>query len=175
VGITSLSQANAEAATGLVLVATSSFSAASSVSVNECFTSSYTNYRILLYGTSTIVDAINLRMRLAGTDDTSANYASQYLDANSTSLVGARAAGATSASIGVGETAGFWCSIDIYQPALAVATYFTSAATRSVTTPIIRDHAGGHNVATAYDGFTIYPTSGTITGVLAIYGYRKAL
>ena len=33
---------------------------------------------------------------------------------------------------------------------------------------------GSHSLATAYDGMTIYPPSGTITGSVRVYGYRNS-
>ena len=30
------------------------------------------------------------------------------------------------------------------------------------------------DVGTAFDGFTVYPSSGTMTGTIYVYGYRKA-
>jgi hypothetical protein len=31
-----------------------------------------------------------------------------------------------------------------------------------------------HTQATSYDGFTVFPASGTITGKIFVYGYQKA-
>jgi hypothetical protein len=34
--------------------------------------------------------------------------------------------------------------------------------------------SAAHDVATAYDGFTIFPSSGTIAGTIRVYGYKNS-
>ena len=161
---------------GLVYITSSTFSAASTVSVNGCFTATYENYRIV-YQLATATGTVNLqiRMRAASSDDTSANYAMQYVDGSGSGSAGmARTLTATAGVIGGAGTTGSWGAIEVLRPQIAAATYMTSLVGVSVASPSVTIYSLGHNVSTAYDGFTIYPASSTITGSLAVYGYRKA-
>ena len=44
----------------------------------------------------------------------------------------------------------------------------------AATTVKARREWNYHSLTTAYDGITIYPASGNITGTIAIFGYRNA-
>ena len=160
---------------GLVYITSSTFSAASTVSVNGCFTATYENYRIVLYlsvATGTVL--MQMRMRASASDDSSANYANQNLDVGGTTSTATRTTAATSMSVAYTSTSGGWGAIDVFRPQLAAPTYMVSLSGVAVGNPGVELFSGGHNVSTAYDGFTIYPASSTITGSLAVYGYRKA-
>lgn len=157
---------------GLAHIATSTFSAASTVSVNNCFTSTYQNYRIVLFTTTaTGTVTINYRMRVGGVDDTSANYHSQYVDASSTTVSGARSASQTTGSIAGSATTTGWGVIDILRPAEAATTRLVSQTALGESALTLTLYSSAHTVSTAYDGITIYPASSTITGTVRVYGY----
>lgn len=166
---------------GLVLVASATASAVATVSINNCFTSTYDSYRIVLDLTSSVSDALNLRLRAAGTDNSASTYNYQNFSASDTSVTGARSVTQTLARIGnvrgSANPVSMW--IDIYGPALARATnYFHYAADNSSsTTPTMTFYNGLHSTASAFDGFTIFPASGTITtptNGIRVYGYSNA-
>ena len=72
---------------GLTLITKSDFSAATSHTVSNCFTSTYTNYMCLLQVTSTSGDNnyINMQMRAGGTTTTS-GYVTQRIYALNTTI-----------------------------------------------------------------------------------------
>ena len=146
------------------------FTAATSVSVNGCFTSTYDNYLVVTrHSSDTVFTYLRGRLRLAGTD-ASTNYTVQYLWADSTSVTGGRSTpgygpfGVTSDEQRSGD------HVYIYGPALAQPTAWRDVNACGETSAMIYDVACTHSTATAYDGFTIYPASGNITGALTVYG-----
>lgn len=176
-GISSLSQANAEAATGLVLVATSSFSAASTVSINGCFTTSYQGYLILVDATPSgaAVD-LQLRLRVSGADNSTSNYNNQAIAGNATSVTAARTAATTQFRLGVAEVNRSAFEMTLVGPNETSYTTGRSSGLRSSASALIYELTGHYFAATtAFDGFTVYPSSGTITGTCRAYGYRSTL
>ena len=77
--------------TGLVCVkAKTSFSAASSVTADGVFTSSYANYVILFSYTGSAGALTNLQLRASGTTATGSNYSYQGLQVNGSTVTGTR-------------------------------------------------------------------------------------
>lgn len=152
------------AAGGAVYIDKATPSAASSISINNCFTSAYDWYQIrfrlsVASGTPTL----GIRLRASGTDNTSSNY----YDSTPTST-------ATSAIVAGLSTTEGWGVIDVFDPARAVATVLRSAYSIGVTGPAPSQYAASHNVSSAFDGFTLTPASSTITGTIRVYGYRNS-
>lgn len=165
----------ADTAPGLQYITGQSFTAVSAVNINNCFTSTYDNYRLIIdasniSGTSTVY----FRLRLSGTDATT-NYAYQYLYANGTSVTALRASSQTEAwffsSINSARSFG---SYDFAAPALARATQVVGNSFYNNSNAELVVWAVTHTTATAYDGITIFPGSGTMTGTIRIYGYRNS-
>ena len=157
---------------GMVLLNTTSFSAVSSQSVNDVFSTTYDNYFLLLRTTAS-TDNINIRMRVSGTDDTSANYSN--LGLRITTTVDRVASYAqTSYRIGEASTGKGAIQAVIYAPFLAALTQFNGLITNGFQSPMENGfQMGAHNVATSYTGFTLIPASGTMTGNVSVYGYSK--
>lgn len=157
---------------GLTLIASSSFAAVSSVSINNCFSSTYQNYRILFTSTGSVSNRPVMRLRVGGVDSTT-NYAGYLLDGASN----AATAAALSAQFwpfvaGSSASSAFAC-VDLFSPAEAVPTGALSLGVSAVTD--VRFFGGRHTASTAYDGFTLYgDSSGNITGNVRVYGYRNS-
>jgi hypothetical protein len=148
------------------------FTAATSVSVNGCFTATYSNYRIVMSAVSAAgaID-VNMRLRAAGTDASgAATYSRQYLTAFNTTATAGTAATTFWHPFYANTVAGF-AAVELENPATAVTTRFTAFGGAEVGVLIT---SGYHTAATAYDGFTLYPGSSSITGTLHIYGYRNS-
>ena len=152
------------------------FTAVSSLSLNGVFDATYDNYMIVLKSlySTTGGDFIDFRLRASGTDNTTASsYVTQYLDANSTTVSGARvtsnlgyfgyARGTAGGLIG-GET-GY-----VYGPYLAQPTAWRVVDTSPLSDAFIRDTAGTHNQSASYDGATFSVASNSISGSLSVYG-----
>ena len=116
------------------------------------------------------------RLRNAGTDDSGNNYIDQTLNADSTTVAGGRAQS-------TGQRLGFMSSttrksavsIEIFSPNQADYTNTISnhQSITSANDPRIFQFSGYHLQQVSYDGFTVFPVAGTITGNISIYGYKK--
>ena len=151
------------------------FTSASQVDVDNCFTSTYTNYVVQLTITGgTATGSVWMRLRVGGTTATT-NYKSVWIKSEATS-VGA-ATGTTGFQFSEAASSTSSSSIMyVYAPQLAAITRATSHGALAFTTPNTEGYIGSHqhNAATAYDGLSILPTSGNITGYYTIYGLAKA-
>jgi hypothetical protein len=172
---TSLNNALGTKKAGLVLLNTTSFSGVSSVSLpNDTFTTTYDDYLILIDKVGSSGLDVNLRLRASGVDDTSANYHRQSLNIDNTTVTAARSASQTSARFDNAQTARSITTLLLSSPKLAVVTLFESlvVANGATTTPSYTQFVGGLNTTTAYDSLTFFPSSGTITGSVSVYGYN---
>lgn len=163
---------------GLVrVVAETAFSAVSSVTVDSCFTSTYTNYLInVRYITSTTSDT-TFRLRVGGVS-AATNYNYQQGGADGVGASAARSTSQTSWLGGANTNGTFYSHMQwtLFSPQLAEPTtymMFNSQNAGSYTNTIIKNYQGNHTTATAYDGFELIAGSGTISGNYTVYGYAK--
>ena len=167
-------------AQGLTLINTTSFSGVASQSINDVFSATYTNYRIILTADSSVnsVD-VNMRLRVSGSDNSSSNYIWDRTQINGALTTENQSSGnstpATSWNFCAmsGGYPGF-CIADIVRPFATDHTGFTSSYSYWDSAA---NHANGRiggltSVTTSYTGFTIIMGSGTITGTLSTYGYN---
>jgi len=165
---------------GLTLITTQSYSGATTINVNNCFTSTYKNYRVIMNNTNTTatVDYVNFRLRSAGVD-ASTNYkfnGQRWFSSNTTpQLPSGNPTDNFSLSGSSVLLKGFF---EILDPANAVFTGFYSNTTSNNTSGATGDSVscwtgGEHCTASAYDGFTIFSTSAASTGNLSVYGYNN--
>jgi hypothetical protein len=152
---------------------TVTFTGVSSVSLNGCFTGTYTNYRVLVDMTSASVadTIINWRFRGGGSDNTTSNYSSIGYYTSFAAAVGpqSQVQSGSAGQIGYGNSPCTW-SLDIHMPQVAQITHTNGLWVHPNYGQSI---FGKFNATTQFDGFTIYPASGTITGTLSVYGYKK--
>jgi hypothetical protein len=169
------------ASTGLVLISTQSFTTASSITFNDVFSSTYDNYRLVMFATNQSASlGIRLRYRVSATDASGSDYNTngQYtyeISAGTTATLVAQHYSQTGAVIGdMGGGASDFCSIacDIFQPNKTEKTHHHTS-THRISQMFGGRLAGYHNLATSYTGFTLITTAGTITGSASIYGYAK--
>ena len=161
-------------ASGLVHINTTSYSAVASQSINDVFSSTYDNYRILISGTHSASGQLRIRLRASGTDNTTASsYVSQILASTSTATAGNRQTTTYFVLNDYDSTLVNTTSIDIFRPALAEATGLTSLGLRSTSGAYLNMTSGTHNQTVAYDGLTLIPETGNMTGTIRIYGYRN--
>ena len=155
---------------GLTLINTTTVTAQSTVSFNNVFSATYENYLILATYTVGADTDLNFRLRVAGVDASAANYTTIILD-NTGSITAARLTSQTNTRLGPARNGVVMRSrADIFSPSLAVSTTLMA---RTVSVPVDNQIGGSQDAATAYDGFTLYPGSSTITGTIRIYGYKS--
>jgi hypothetical protein len=74
-------------------------------------------------------------------------------------------------------TTGYYAAtMDLFDPGSVNATGMGITSSGVNSSPNGCGNAGGgyHTVVSAFDGFTIYPTSGNVTGTVRVYGYRNS-
>jgi len=145
----------------------------SSMSLNNVFSSTYKNYRVIinwLEGSSTTA-TVSLRLRASGTDNSGATAYQPR---------GWKNTGGTLAGFG---TAGSSIPLNVLTGARPVTVMDVLLPQTTDQTNFIIDSFEGfnndawgfgatHNVGAAYDGFTVFPSTGTFTGgTIYVYGY----
>jgi hypothetical protein len=156
---------------GLVLVSSTTVgTAVASVTVSNCFSATYLNYRVIYNGGLSSADN-DLSLKIgSATANYNMTFAGTSYSANT--FVGAGSQNASSfLFIGVSETvAGAFANFDLFNPFATTHTRMvggfpsgTSAA--GFIAGILKDN-------TSHTGFTFTPASGTLTGgTIRVYGY----
>jgi hypothetical protein len=160
---------------GSISLNTVSFTSATAVSLNDVFSSTYTNYRLMINITAkSIAQPLNFRLRAAGSDHITTDYRGYYagiLGATET-LAGYDA---QNSAIFTDTNANGYINleVDIFNPSLS------STGTTMVSTGVgasasdRRIYRSGYQMSSnSFDGFTLF-VGGTITGAMSVYGYRK--
>jgi hypothetical protein len=161
---------------GLTQVANVSFTAASSIALDNVFTSTYTNYKAVInITTATATANHNFQYRAGGATNNTANYfyGSVTIVYGSATVSGATQAGATQLAEGGRADSGAtsFTTYQIGSPQLASRSYTQAFTTDSSVT---RQVGSLFNANTQFDGFIITPQSGTITGNIRVYGIRNS-
>jgi len=156
---------------GLVHINTTTFSTVASVSLNDVFSATYDNYVIFLSTTLSAEVQFNFRLRVAGVDSSAAIYSRNYF-LSRTVATGGEGVNATSQTLNLGESTSLQVfKLEVFGPAIAAYTHTFTQNKNNYTELNIQGMS--HAAATAYDGLTIYPQSGTITGTIRVYGYKN--
>jgi hypothetical protein len=160
---------------GLWLVTTATVSAQTSLTVDNCFSSDYKNYRILGNFTCTTAINVTLTLRDSGGDVTLTNYkfseAQLGYGAPTTWALGGNTAAANFPTFARTDTSGAESSFnaDILGPNTATRTSVYSTTTDQI---LFRIMNGQYNADTAMTGFKL--SAGTaFTGTFRVYGYRN--
>ena len=166
-----------QASVGLVKIVDQSFTAVSTFSVNNCFSSTYASYLLVgkIAGSAGNI-ALRFRYRASGTDYTTTNYYSggfrtrvngttaTWNDSAADYSVFTYLAGSTLNSI----------AVNISDPYIAAQSAHHGTVTGSDATTQFAAVMGGYlDTTSLYDGFTLYTSSGTMTGTIRIYGYQN--
>jgi hypothetical protein len=169
---------------GMVLLSSVAFSGVASQSVNDVFSATYKNYRIIVNSNTSDANAqgINLRLRVSATDNSSSNYYWVGVSSNSSSatptLSGLGSNGLTTsfaAAVSNDTTRGEAVSIiDLFNPFATQITGFASQQVYQDNNPyaFYRSINGQMSVTTSYTGFSLISAVGNITGSVNVYGYN---
>lgn len=155
-----------------------SFTSATSVSVNGCFSAAYSTYKIVVSAKSGVnSDSLRFRLRAGGTDNSSAIYFTHGIyTTQSAGPTRSYNASETQGYIGWIADLGYSIMLDVHQPfAVEYTSWMSQANGIGSNTAIVGSQWGFHNTATSYDGFTLFTGASAITGTLRIYGYRETL
>lgn len=164
---------------GLIKINSTTFSAVSSQSFNNVFSSTYLHYLLVATIISTNDTDVNFRWRVSGSDNSTSNY--------SWASAGIFATGST-LSYGVSNNAAQFRllgsnaansqkfgTFTLYNPFATDTSGITGTLAFSSGTANYFGGSlgGGFNGTTSFDGFTIYPAAGTISGTVKVYGIKN--
>ena len=159
---------------GLVKINTTSFSGVSSQSINDVFSTTYTNYRILLDFNSSGTGAVGFRFRVSGADNSTANYSYQAGDISSTTFSGGRGTGQTSSNFGNYDSGGLTSfTIDVFNPFETLRTNVQATNFFATSGAKVGWFYTQFTATTSFTGFTLLPDTGNITGKISVYGMAK--
>ena len=161
---------------GLVYVTSATATSGTSLSVNNCFTSTYSAYRIVVTrATLGALSGMSMRMRASGTDQSLLYYniRSGYDYATSAASVSAINNGAQWELPLITDTTSAACVIDLQNPQASLKTQISAQGADSRTAGVgALIGSGMLNNTTAYDGFTIFSGQTNTSLNLTVYGYR---
>lgn len=164
------------AAAGMVYVGGSTFSSSSAVNLNNIFTSTYANYKIVFNCTGTAGGVMQIRFRVSGSDNSTSNYDWQRLAVYGATNAPERQANQTyflPCTIG---TAFSGAEILVTNPQAASKKLFLGHAIQEAgpdSTQMFLT-AGSFNTTTQFDGMSLFPSTGTITGSIRVYGLANS-
>lgn len=164
-------------ASGMSYITGASFSAASSVIADGCFTSTYRNYMIVIEGTSASgFPELRFYYRTSGSDNTNSSYTNGVTLGTETNGIAASYTGAVAyARIGNAGDGRFTAAFTVTAPQVAAKTGHTGTFHSFGGATSQYGTAGGYfNNTTQFDGIKFLPASSTITGTYRIYGLADA-
>lgn len=156
---------------GLTLITSTAFSGATSVAVDNVFTSTYANYVIEIVNTSGSGGAaeIQMRLRTSGTANSNALYqnsGSSFSYAGATE--NANSSGGTTAFV-MRTNGATWCGrLNVYNPQATQLTWWLGQYADTAQS----GYRGGYfNATTSFDGLQLVNSGGTnLAGTIRIYG-----
>jgi hypothetical protein len=159
---------------GLVLITSQTIgTAVSSVVVNNAFSSTYDNYKIVITGGSSSADTY-LKMTLGAT--TAGYYFAELFRTYAGSSGNDNLVNGAFIFAGSARSNGLVVNLELLNPFLSTRTSHSqiNGSVVSGAGGWMSTSAGFLDNATSYTGFTITPNTGTITGgTISIYGYKK--
>lgn len=174
---TGLAWATPAGGAGLVHIKEQTWSAVSSVNINDIFSSTYTHYKIIITHTSSAGDSeLNMRFRVAGADDSNAVYQSERLIVEGAGTVASEATSQTSARFAIQNTSENVIEGTIYNPFLTARSYYLTSSSFvngvGAGGPRLVFYSGTFRNSTSFTGMTLIPASGTTSGKINVWGYK---
>lgn len=163
---------------GLDIITTQTFTSQASITFNNCFSSLYQNYRIMMDLTASADSGLTMRLRSGGVDLTATNYHRQRLSASGATVAGSRDASQSSwtAQISMQTNLYTGATLDMFDPfnSSSWTSYVSANAYLDGGQATLYLSAGSYAANASVDGLTFSLTSGTFSGMIRIYGYRNA-
>jgi hypothetical protein len=163
---------------GMVLLNTTSFSGVASQSVNDVFSTTYTNYRVVANITFSTTAYLNVRMRVAGADNSSNEYVYIVTSVASNQSVensGSNGLVSSFAEFTRQTVDSTVLAYDFLNPFDTKNTVVLGSGVWNRSASLI--NGGWYNGIlknnTSYTGFTLIAQTGNITGTVSVYGYNK--
>jgi hypothetical protein len=154
------------------------FSGASHVTINNCFSANYDTYKVIISNLSitTSGQLLQYQMSSGGTAVSTSTYSHQRIYAQNTTIGTAMSTSQQSCGLSyIGTSALNYVSFEIMNPFLSTVTKSISQGNYSdPTNPFyFEQFSGYHSTAASYDGIRIIPGANAISGKIRIYGYNN--
>jgi len=166
---------------GLVYITGGTVTNAATTNVNNCFSSTYENYRLIVHQItkSNAATVTLLRFRSGGVDNSAANYNMAMRGLYSTGGSGdVSINNATEFNTGTyTDTANLYLEVityDIFSPFINGRTYILGQSIGYNAASLFRQGGATQYGTNSFDGFTLYPSAGTQSLKYQVYGYRMA-
>jgi hypothetical protein len=150
---------------GMVLLNTTSFSAVASQSFNNVFTTDYQNYKVIMRFVTSTTSTVQMRFRASGTDNSASEYFTSGYGIGTWSL-----GPVTSMQLAASLTASQkGIDLTVFSPEPAQLSLVTGDSMNSTNNSF---YSLGNQISSTaqFDGFTVFPSAGTITGIIRVYG-----
>ena len=166
----------------LTLISTTTMSAVSTQAFSSVFSATYTNYVAKMNISMSTNGKIYFYWRASGTNNTSGNYNWCVFSLNRNGTTAVSSSGSDVANcviapdneISPNATTGAGFTFNFYSPFTATTRQaFTFQANGGNATGWIGESMIQGYTGTAFDGFAITPSAGTISGTVSIYGVQK--
>jgi hypothetical protein len=164
---------------GLVLINTTSFSGVASQSPGIVFSSTYTNYLIVMKYSCSSNANVRIKMRATSTDDsTNYFYAATGYATNNTNTTVVQSSGTAGFDIcsnaAKGDNTNNFVVFELGSPFEATRTMMNLQSSTWINGDLLQlnNIAGMHSTASSFNSYNIIPSAGNITGTMATYGYN---
>ena len=161
----------------LVLITSTTFT--DDISINNCFSATYDNYKVVITKIVASSGAMSWRFRTGGVDNTNNNYSYGGGGVNTSSGL--------FASVGSRRNEPNWRPFDNATDADGTSTAFDVLLPFATANTVCNGGAGWDqdivavgfvtmvfNASTSFDGFSLFKTGGTLAGTVTVYGYTKS-
>lgn len=160
---------------GLTLVASATVSNAASLTIDNCFTSAFTNYRLVINCSTSAAVGGKFVFRTASGDYTTAEYQRQRIYVAATTVVGSRTANAANGEFNDIGPVPAGHTIDIFNP--NVADYTTWVA-HGLYAAVASQPELNMTVGTLANSQLVtgikFNQAANLTGTVRVYGYRSS-
>lgn len=154
------------------------FSGSTNLRINSVFSADYVNYLILAQVWGSATSFARWRLRTGNTDSDTNVYTQAGLTTTSVAAgltaynQNAQAQWQPFAEYGTSEANGCVSQIIVQRPFQALRTG-ASAVVNNLDSAGVYNLSHVHTPATSYDGFTVIPNTGSVSGTIRVYGYRN--
>lgn len=165
------------ASSGLTFITTTTFT--DDVSINNCFSATYDNYKVVITKVVASSGAMSWRFRTSGTDNTNSNYSYGAGGVNTNtgaySSLGSRRNEPNWRPLdNAGDTDGTSMSFDVLLPFASANSICAGSCAWDQEIIAVAFSTMVFNASTSFDGFSLFKTGGTLAGTVTVYGYQKS-
>jgi len=166
----------AASTSGMSLISTTSFSAVAAFNLNNVFSATYDSYRLITTWQASANASPIIRLRGSGTDETTSYYYGlNYFASGSQAANSGNNQTSWNMMSNAGVDSLHWVQMDLTDPFASKMTTGTTSLAWGFAASFgeMFDGVIKNGNTTSYDGISIIPSSGTITGTISVWGLSK--